>query len=49
MGILITIILLLLATALGYHFGGKNGAIGTFVTMLFLFGLPVILYFMQVG
>jgi len=39
--------LLLISTALGYYFGGKQGAIGTFFTILFLFGLPVIIYMMQ--
>ena len=45
--LLITITLLLIATALGYYFGGKAGATGTFLTILFLFGLPAIIYMMQ--
>ncbi len=45
--LLITIILLFISTALGYYFAGKQGAIGTFLTVLFLFGLPVIIYMMQ--
>lgn len=45
--LLSTIILLFIATALGYYFGGKQGAIGTFLTILFLFGLPAIIYLMQ--
>lgn len=45
--LLITIILLFISTALAYYFGGKQGAIGTFLTVLFLFGLPVIIYMMQ--
>ena len=45
--LLMTIILLFISTALGYYFGGKQGAIGTFLTILFLFGLPSILYIMQ--
>ena len=45
--LLVTIILLLIFTALGYYFGGKQGAIGTFLTMLFLFGLPALIYMMQ--
>jgi len=45
--LLITFIILLLSTALGYYFGGKQGAIGTFLTVLFLFGLPAIIYVMQ--
>ena len=43
----ITFILLLLTTMLGYYFGGKQGAIGSFLTILFLFGLPVLIYIMQ--
>jgi hypothetical protein len=43
-----TTILLLLSTLLGYYFGGKKGAIGSFLTVLFLFGLPVIIYVMFV-
>jgi len=43
----ITVVLLLLFSAIGYYFGGKQGAIGTFLTLLFLFGLPVIIYTLQ--
>jgi len=45
--LLVTIILLFISTALGYYFGGKQGAIGTFLTILFLFGLPALVYVMQ--
>jgi|GEM_PF-2713382 len=45
--LLITILFLFISTALGYYFGGKKGAIGTFLTILFLFGLPSIIYMMQ--
>jgi uncharacterized membrane protein len=46
--LLLTItILLLISTALGYYFGGKQGAFGTFLTILFLFGLPTIVYVIQ--
>jgi len=44
---LMTIILLFISTALGYYFGGKQGAVGTFLTILFLFGLPAIIYSVQ--
>ena len=40
----ITLILLAIAGVLGYVFGGIKGAIGSFFTSLFLFGLPIILY-----
>jgi uncharacterized membrane protein len=43
----ITLFILFLSTALGYYFAGKQGAIGTFLTMLFLFGLPALIYVMQ--
>ncbi len=45
--LLMTIILLSISTALGYYFGGKQGAIGTFLTILFLFGLPALVYLLQ--
>ena len=45
--LLITFLLLLISTALGYYFGGKQGAIGTFLTILFLFALPSLIYIMQ--
>ncbi len=45
--LLSTIILLFIATGLGYYFGGKQGATGTFLTILFLFALPAIIYMMQ--
>ena len=44
----ITLIVLFLSTALGYYFAGKKGAIGTFLTVLFLFGLPALIYVMSV-
>jgi len=40
-------ILLLVSTSLGYYFGGKQGALGTFLTVLFLFGLPALMYVIQ--
>ncbi|WP_309497565.1 hypothetical protein [Sulfurovum sp.] len=43
----ITIISLLLFTAIGYYFAGKQGAIGTFLILLFFFGLPAIIYTIQ--
>ncbi|MDQ7047967.1 MAG: hypothetical protein Q9M39_10340 [Sulfurovum sp.] len=45
--LLITVLLLLAFTGIGYYFSGKQGAIGTFLTLLFLFGLPAIIYSMQ--
>ncbi len=45
--LLITFIVLILSTMLGYYFGGKKGAIGSFLTILFLFGLPAFIYVMQ--
>ena len=45
--LLYTVIFLLVSTALGYYFGGKQGALGTFLTVLFLFGLPALMYVMQ--
>lgn len=45
--LLLTCIFLLISTALGYYFGGIQGAIGTFLTLLFLFGLPAIIYVIQ--
>lgn len=45
--LLVTFLLLLISTSLGYYFGGKQGAIGTFLTILFLFALPSIIYMMQ--
>ena len=44
-----TLIALLLATLIGYYFGGKQGALGSFLTTLFLFGLPVLVYVTQVN
>ena len=40
-------ILLLVSTALGYYFGAKQGAFGTFLTVFFLFGLPALIYVIQ--
>jgi hypothetical protein len=40
----ITLVLLAIAAILGYVFGGTKGAIGSFFTSLFLFGMPIILY-----
>jgi len=40
-------IFLLFSTAIGYYFGAKEGATGTFLTILFLFGLPAIIYAIQ--
>lgn len=40
-------VFLLFASAIGYYFGGKEGATGTFLTLLFLFGLPAIIYAIQ--
>lgn len=45
--LIVTIVLLFLFTAIGYYFAGKQGAIGTFLTLLFLFGLPAIIYSLQ--
>lgn len=45
--ILITIVLLILFTAIGYYFAGKQGAIGTFLILLFFFGLPAMIYSIQ--
>jgi len=45
--LVVTISLLLLSIILGYCFAGKQGAIGSFLTTLFLFGLPTILYMIQ--
>lgn len=45
----ISLILLLLLSGIGYYFAGKQGAIGTFLTLLFLFVLPVIIIEMQTG
>ena len=45
--LLSTLLVLLVSTALGYYFGGKQGAFGTFLTVLFLFGLPALMYVMQ--
>jgi len=45
----ITLVVLLLATLAGYYFGGKQGALGSFLTTLFLFGLPVLVYVTQVN
>jgi len=42
-----TAIFLLVFTALGYYFGGKQGAFGTFLSVLFLFGLPALIYILQ--
>lgn len=42
-----TAIFLLVSTSLGYYFGGKQGALGSFLTVLFLFGLPAIIYLMS--
>jgi uncharacterized membrane protein len=38
----------MLSTALGYYFAGTQGAFGTFLTVLFLFVLPAIIYAIQV-
>jgi len=43
----ITAILLFVTALLGYYFGGKQGAFGSFLTVLFLFGLPAIIYVAQ--
>jgi hypothetical protein len=40
----VTLVLLVIAALLGYVFGGIKGAIGSFFTSLFLFGMPIILY-----
>jgi len=45
----VTLIALLLATLAGYYFGGKQGALGSFLTTLFLFGLPVLVYVTQMN
>jgi len=43
----ISLTLLFVLSAIGYYFAGKQGAIGTFLTLLFLFVLPVIIIEMQ--
>jgi len=45
--IFITIVLLFVFSAIGYYFAGKQGAIGTFLILLFFYGLPAIIYSIQ--
>ena len=45
--IFITMAVLLILTAVGYYFAGKQGAIGTFLILFFFFGLPAIIYSVQ--
>lgn len=45
--VLITMAVILLLTGIGYYFAGKQGAIGTFLILLFFFGLPAIIYSVQ--
>ena len=47
MFLLFVIAFMLFSSALGYYFGGKQGALGTFFTILFLFGLPAFIYILQ--
>ncbi|CAA6820413.1 MAG: Unknown protein [uncultured Sulfurovum sp.] len=43
----ISLTLLFVLSSIGYYFAGKQGAIGTFLTLLFLFVLPVIIIEIQ--